>query len=217
MNALEKSPMMSYERIRDRADNFDFLMCVGNGTVSALIRRGQRSAFRDIDYRLMASHVGLILRFAGSKRLLVYEAIESRGVSLSPLSDYVHNYQKSGKPYNGRLFLLRVPDIRSAWIQHVSQVTQGIYQPSWQTWDSMFDLIGSRYDIAKLTQIFLRRVNGIRRLAGNEEYICSELCYEMLKKIGYTMPLRVHEIPMPADFQILPDARAYEINLDGRT
>lgn len=152
----------SYSTIRDRIKTGDILLCSGEYPLSRLIRKFSDSLF---------SHVGFV--FNWNKRILVFESVEDDGVRTVPLSRYVCDYENSGRPYHGRLFLAR----------HSQALDEGKIS---RMLGRAADLLNRRYDIDALGRIFLRVTTGIGKHKADDEYLCSEFVDECFREIGVT-------------------------------
>ena len=89
----------AYLQIRDSIQTGDIFFASGNYPISRIIEHFSDSMF---------SHVGFV--FTWNERVLLLESVEDDGVRMVPLSHYLSDYENSGEPYNGRLFLGRYND-----------------------------------------------------------------------------------------------------------
>jgi len=97
-NKFPAVPPTPYAELRPRLQSGDVLLCSGTGVFSNLIQRATRSVW---------SHVALVMRLEGIDRVMVLESVEPIGVRTVRLSKYLTNYANDGKPYPGRLAVIR--------------------------------------------------------------------------------------------------------------
>src|SRR5580698_7008054 len=88
----------NYEQIRDSIQSGDLLFGSGSSLMSSMIKGATNSVW---------SHVAFIIRLEVINRIMVMESVETIGVRTIPLSNYINNYNGSGKGYPGRLMLAR--------------------------------------------------------------------------------------------------------------
>lgn len=191
---MEAFPPLSskhYDELRHEIRSGDILLCSGNSTFSTLIQKATNSIW---------SHVGFILRVDAINRIMVLESVESIGVRAIPLSNYVYDYNASGKTYPGRLMLARHHDIREENIANLSR--------------KAVDLLGYPYRTEEIVHIATRlsmHSLGLANEAIDAEkqraFICSEYAHECFKSIGIHIDYNPLGYIAPADF-----ARSAKIN-----
>src|SRR5579862_2898879 len=113
MEAFPQLAIEPYKELRHHIRSGDILLCSGNSTFSNLIKKATGSVW---------SHVGFILRLDAIDRIMVLESVESIGVRAIPLSNYVHDYNATGKGYPGRLLLARHQDVKEESIAKLSRL-----------------------------------------------------------------------------------------------
>lgn len=188
---------LPYDAVRPHIRSGDLLLCQGTSIFARLIQHATGAAW---------SHVGCLLCVPLIERILVLESVESIGVRAVPFSQYVQNYNGSGRGYQGRLFLARhrgfSPDLTPAF--------NAFFQRA-------LDLLGSAYDTTSILRI-AARVLAVdvgyqpRPLGQNESYICSEYCWEIYKAFGITVPYGSGGYIAPRDWAEAPDVDLlYEI------
>ncbi|MCC5846411.1 MAG: hypothetical protein JJU05_19345 [Verrucomicrobia bacterium] len=101
-NKFPAVPPTPYAELRPQLRSGDVLLCSGTGIFSTLIQRATRSVW---------SHVGLIMRLDSIDRVMVLESLEPVGVRTVRLSKYLTNYNNDGRPYPGRLAVIRHQEI----------------------------------------------------------------------------------------------------------
>lgn len=176
-------PSKRYRELRHELRSGDLLLCSGNSVFSTLIKKATGSVW---------SHVGFILRIDAIDRMMVLESVESIGVRTIPLSNYVRDYNATGKGYEGRLMLARHQDVRQANITKLSR--------------SAVDLLGYPYGTEEIVKIASRI--GLHALgfaedekpAQRKEFICSEYAHDCFKSIGVDIPFNNMGFIAPADF-----------------
>lgn len=85
---------VSYNHVRKCIKDGDCLLCYGNSEMSKAIKF----------FTGECTHVGLLEVTRG--RVMVLEAVNE--FRHYPLSNYLNNYNNSGKPYNGAIFIGRI-------------------------------------------------------------------------------------------------------------
>ena len=185
---------MKYEDIRTSLISGDVILCSGNYTFSKLIQKATGSCW---------SHVAFILKLDVVDRVMVLESIEHHGVRTVPLSEYVTNFEGTGKGYGGRMAVLR----------H-SAVDSGIIPPEDFKVMAQFavDRFGYPYDEEEIARITTRIVGshlGMSKaeLVRNNEFICSEYVYECYKRLGLDIAYDKRGFVAPADFAKDPNMR----------
>lgn len=150
-------PRRKYEDFRGEIQAGDIVFTSGNYPVSRVIRHFSGSMF---------SHVGFL--FSWNKRILLLESVEDDGVRTVPLSQYVHDYECCGKPYDGRIFLGRHR-------RHFSETELE------HLLGTAADKLNRKYDKEEIGRILARVTIGIGEPGQNEAYICSEfvdVCFQ---------------------------------------
>ena len=151
-----------YNDIRQDICTGDIFLAAGNYAISRMIAHFSDSIF---------SHVGFV--FTWNSRVLVLESVEDDGVRAVPLSQYVFNYENSGEPYKGRLFLAR---------HNTPLDTEKV--------NSMLgkaaDTLNKKYDKDEIARILARVTIGLGKHSDNDAYICSEFVDVCFKEIGIT-------------------------------
>jgi hypothetical protein len=153
-----------YTDARQDIKTGDLFFASGNYPISRMIETFSDSIF---------SHVGFV--FTWNSRVLLLESVEDDGVHAVPLSQYINDYENSGTPYNGRLFLGRY--------------NAAIDQPkTTQMLGKAADLLNRKYDKEEIAQILARVTIGLGRHSDNNAYICSEYVDVCFQKIGINFP-----------------------------
>ena len=156
-----------YEKVRDRVQDGDLLLCSADDAFSKLIRWATRSPW---------SHVAVAFRFASIDRVLVLEAVEKIGVRAVPLSTFISRTSAGVTPYPGRILLARHDRFGSAGQGRMHRMS-----------DFAFGRLGDRFAAGEIYKILLRIILGrldVRlppSLGPDDEFICSEYvarCYE---------------------------------------
>jgi len=153
-----------YADARQDIKTGDLFFASGNYPVSRIIETFSDSIF---------SHVGFVLTW--NSRVLVLESVEDDGVRAAPLSHYINNYENSGSPYNGRLFLARY--------------NLALDQPGlMHMLGEAADLLNRKYDMEEIAQILARITIGLGKHSDNNTYICSEFVDVCFRDIGINFP-----------------------------
>ncbi len=162
----------NYEEIRNQIQSGDILLCSGDSTTERLIKRFTYSKW---------SHCGILFNIAIHNRnfipwwyeTMVLESVESVGVKMTPLEQYVKNYNCGGGGYPGTVSVARH--------NNLGELHKMFY------WAG--NHLGYNYDRAEIARIIAKimasktsaRYGKAKR---NEAYICSEFVYECFKQIG---------------------------------
>lgn len=172
-----------YNQARPDIRTGDILLAAGNYPISKMIAHFSDSMF---------SHVGFV--FTWNSRVLLLESVEDDGVRSVPLSQYVSDYENSGEPYNGRLFLAR-------------------YNTSLDTGKTNTMLgkaagnLNRKYDKDEIAKILARITIGYGKHSDNDAYICSEFVDVCFKEIGVIFP-------RSSEGFIFPEHIAADANVD---
>lgn len=157
-------PKQRYLDIRADIRTGDIFFAAGNYPISRMIEHFSDSMF---------SHVGFL--FTWNTRVLLLESVEDDGVRAIPVSQYVNDYECSGQPYNGRLFLGRY----NTAFDH-DRVMRMLGQAA--------DSLNRKYDKEELAKILARVTMGLGKHGDNDAYICSEFVDVCFQKIGIVFP-----------------------------
>ena len=184
MEAFPELPIKRYKQIRHHICSGDILLCSGNSPFSTLIQKATGSIW---------SHVGFVLRVDAIGRIMVLESVESIGVRAIPLSNYVRDYNATGKGYPGRLLIARHRDVKEENIANLSRAA--------------VDFLGYPYGKEEIIRIAARiglHSMGISptemNLAPQREFICSEYAHACFKSIGITIDYNPMGFIAPVDF-----------------
>lgn len=152
--------------------NGDLLFCSGTSGISKEIKRVTGSEF---------SHVGILFTYehAGQRLTYVIEAISPR-IAVIPLEQYFTNYQQTGKPYPGKLFLGRIHGGLSL------QQTRDIHSAAVKQ-------VGKEYDNASIIKQAFNHFFGTGLTdKDNHRLICSELAALCYKNAGIDLKIDKH-------------------------
>ncbi|MCC5844197.1 MAG: hypothetical protein JJU05_08105 [Verrucomicrobia bacterium] len=207
-NKFPAVPPTPYAELRPQLRSGDVLLCSGSGIFSTLIQRATRSVW---------SHVGLIMRLDSIDRVMVLESLEPAGVRTVRLSKYLTNYNNDGRPYPGKLAVIRHQEFPGSEGRGQRSEVRGQVGHSLDTRHSSFvtplarsavDRFGYPYDKEQIAIIAARIAAGRLRFSRKDReklvrpdaYICSEyvaLCFE---EIGIEIPWDKKGFISPADF-----------------
>lgn len=184
MDDLPNLPTKRYHELRQAIKSGDILLCSGNAAFSNMIKQATQSVW---------SHVAFILRLDAINRIMVLESVESIGVRVVPLSNYVFDYNGTGKGYDGKLMLARHTDLQSKNIVNLSKTA--------------IDLLGYPYNTEEIVRIATRigmNALGIKNTEPDapptREFICSEYAYICFQSIGIKINYNPLGFISPADF-----------------
>jgi len=161
-------PLQPYAAIREEIHSGDLLLCQGRSPMSRMIQAATHSPW---------SHVGVLWRLTGVDRILVLESVESIGVRAVPVSQYVTDYNHTGKAYPGVVCIGR----HSAFPSEV--LPQVLFA------QDVIDLLGTNYDRQEIVAIALRIVAhklGLppQPVRHNALLICSEFAQIPFARLG---------------------------------
>jgi len=160
-------------------NNGDILLCSGTSPISQEIKK-----FTDSIY----SHVGLIFNLFddnGKKIPCVIEAIQPR-IAIIPLQQYFDNYQQSGKPYPGKLYLGRYAG--GLLIEEAGKLR-----------DYAVNMVQKRYDYESIIKQAFNSIFGLS-LTDHDSHrlICSELVGKAYESAGIRLRKDKHDYYTPA-------------------
>ncbi len=153
-----------YPDVRNDMLTGDIFLASGNHAISKMIEHFSDSMF---------SHVGFVFKW--NARVLILESVEDDGVRAVPMSHYLGDFENSGKPYDGRLFLAR----------HRAELDADKLN---QMLGKAADSLNKRYDKDEIAQILARVTIGLGRHSDNDAYICSEFVDICFREIGIDFP-----------------------------
>ncbi len=184
MDDFPALPDLTYTQLRDEIRSGDLLLCSGNGPFSGLIRHATGSVW---------SHVAFVLRLDVIDRIMILESVENIGVRTIPLSNYVSDYNGSGKGYPGRMMIARHKDLREENIYRLSSFATS--------------LLGYPYNREEIIRIAMRIGLGTVGMQPQSpdpeprrEFICSEYVYLCLQSVGVHVEYDPLGFIAPADF-----------------
>lgn len=184
MEDLSTCSVYPYQTLRKNIRSGDILLCSGSSTFSTLIQQATNSIW---------SHVGFVLRVDAIGRIMVLESVESIGVRTIPLSNYVFDYNATGKGYPGKILIARHGDVRQENMVHLSKFATG--------------LLGCPYNSEEIIHIAMRI--GLSKFDLSEKtsdkinkhtFICSEYAHLCFESIGVQIPYDPLGFIAPADF-----------------
>lgn len=184
MDDFPDLPLKRYHQLRQEIKSGDILLCSGNAPFSNMIKSATHSIW---------SHVAFILRLDAIDRIMVLESVESIGVRVIPLSNYIWDYNGTRKGYPGRLMLARHRDVLPNNIVNLSKTAT--------------DLLGYPYHTEEIVRIAAKismNLVGINHLTPDapptREFICSEYAYICFQSIGAEIDYNALGFISPADF-----------------
>ena len=192
MDDFPKLPIKRYHELRHEIKSGDILLCSGNAAFSNMIKQATQSVW---------SHVAFILRLDAINRIMVLESVESIGVRVIPLSNYVFDYNGTERGYEGRLMLARHHDLQSKNIVNLSKTA--------------IDLLGYPYGTEEIVRIAARigmNTVGIKNpepdAPAAKEFICSEYAYICFQSVGIKINYNPLGFISPADFARCANVKA---------
>jgi hypothetical protein len=178
-------PLLPYAAVRPLIQSGDLLLCSGSSPMSKMIQYSTGSHY---------SHVAFLLRLDTLDRLVVLESVESIGIRACTLGSYVADYNGSGQPYPGSL-----------WIARHAQVNLQEARTFQVFSCTALDLLGYPYGTQDILDITARIVGAKlgmppRAVRTDKAYICSEFAYLVYQSIGVSVPYNHENFIAPADF-----------------
>lgn len=184
MDEFPKLAARQYADLRKEIRSGDILLCSGNAVFSSLIQKATGSIW---------SHVGFILRVDAIDRIMILESVESIGVRAIPLSNYIHDYNATGKAYPGTLMLARHHDVQAENIAKLSRTA--------------VDLLGYPYRTEEIAHIAARismQTLGLPAECPDTKkqraFICSEYAQVCFESIGVKIEYNSKGFIAPCDF-----------------
>ncbi len=181
---------VAYATIRPLIQDGDLLLASGTSPMSRMIQAATESIY---------SHVGFLLRLDALDRIAVLESVESVGIRACMLSAYVRDYNGSGQPYPGALYIARHRQIRCQDDGRLQQLSR-----------TALDLLGYPYgtrDIMDITARIVAAKLGMstRPIRRDRTFICSEFVALVYASIGVDVPYNPANFIAPADFARCPE------------
>ncbi len=171
-------PTVAYDALRGRIHNGDLLFCGGNFVFSKTIRYLSGCS--------KVSHVGMV--YWWNDRLMLLESVETDGVRIVPVSQYVRNYENSDKPYNGRMYLARDRRLYQA-PRDATEAASSIHNPKVeQLLATAASLLNKKFSFKDVLVFFLQGNTGRFQHEDNEEFLCSEFVARCFAGVGIDYP-----------------------------
>lgn len=179
-------PQKKYQNVRSEIRNGDIMLCSGGYMFSKLIQKATGSCW---------SHVAFVLRLDEIDRVMVLESIEGKGVRTVPLSEYVENFEGTGKGYGGRVAIARHEEFDA-------KATTGNLKVMSQFAVDRFAYPYDEEEIARITARIVGSFLGFDEgeIKRDQEYICSEYVYECYKRLDINVQYDGRGFVAPADF-----------------
>ena len=145
------------------------------------------------------SHVAFILRLDNIDRVAILESVESIGIRVCMLGSYVNDYNGSGAPYPGRLYIARHNQMNLQEDMNLLTFSR-----------TAVDLLGYPYgtrDILNITARIVAEKLGMatRPARIDRTFICSEFVMTVYQSIGIHVPYNTINFISPGDFAACPE------------
>ena len=171
---------VAYAELRGRICNGDLLFCGGNFAFS--------KAIRYLSGRSKVSHVGIV--YWWNDRLMVMESVETDGVRLVPVSQYISNYENTGKAYRGRLYLARdrrlIRPVEPG--QSVQDESGEPARPDNAQVDVLLGraatMLNKKFSFKDVLVFFMQGNTGRFHYEDNDEFLCSEFVAKCYAGVG---------------------------------
>lgn len=171
-------PTIAYQDLRDRIHNGDLLFCGGNFAFSKTIRYLSGCS--------KVSHVGIV--YWWNDRLMLLESVETDGVRIVPVSQYVNDYENSGKPYNGRLYLARDWRLYQQ-PRNDAEMARSMHNPKVEKLlGDAATMLNKKFSFKDVLVFFLQGNTGRFEYVENDEFLCSEFVAKCYAGVGIDYP-----------------------------
>ena len=168
LDTLAKEP---YSQLRRNIMNGDLLFCGGNYAFSKVIRYFSGGS--------RVSHIGIV--YWWNSRLMLLESVESDGVRIVPVSQYLENYENSNRPYDGRIYLAR--DTR------LYRTNQSVRNPQVDALlNQAASLLNKNFGFWDVVVFFWKGATGRGTYQVNDYFLCSEFVAKCFDLIGLQCP-----------------------------
>lgn len=161
---LANLPQIIYPNLKSEVKEGDIIFFTGNDDISKIIRSFTNSLW---------SHIAMVVRIENLDRTLILESVQTMGVRLLPLSNYV-NLMKNKEDFPKKIVIARYENLDADKVKMM--LNYGI------------NLITKPYDRDEITRIIARMTGHSTGERNRNEYICSELIYECFLKAGIDIP-----------------------------
>jgi hypothetical protein len=157
-----KLQTVPYQKIREHLKTGDIVFCSGSYAFSGVIQHLTKSVW---------SHVAIVYKDEDLGRVLMLEAEPQIGIRLIPLSNYLHDYKGTKRPYKGQIVIGRLKE------EPVKEdLNKGI--------SFGLDALTRPYDNYEIFRIMVRILFRISKRERNRSYICSELVRDVFARTG---------------------------------
>lgn len=179
-------PSKQYTEIRDEIQSGDILLCSRNYMFSEPARQASEPCW---------SHVAFVLRLDSIDWIMVLESIVDKGIRIIPLSEYVKNYEGTGRGYQGKLVLARHSELAyKVTPEALKRVFKFAVDTSFAPHDEQ--------EAARGTERIVGNIPGFEKeaTARKQEHSSSEYVYECFRVLGIDVCCNDRCIVAPADF-----------------
>ena len=119
---------------------------------------------------------------------MLLESVETDGVRIVPVSQYVGNYENTEKPYNGRLYLARDQRLFRPPENEV-ELARSIRNPKVeQVLGDAASLLNKKFSFKDVFIFFLQGNTGRFQHEENDQFLCSEFVARCYACLLYTSP-----------------------------
>jgi hypothetical protein len=185
------------EAVARRVRDGDLLLCAAHDPFSKLIGWATKSPW---------SHVAMAYRWPALGRIMVFEAVQTIGVRIVPISRFISQSSTGQKPYPGKIVLARHDDFSEKSAQHGAALGRMV--------DFAVEHLGDRFAPGEILRIGARICAGRlgmkmpKTLGPRDEFICSEYVAKCFEAIGVEVKWDGLGFIAPADFANDPKTRA---------
>jgi len=171
-------PSVSYDKLRHTIRNGDLLFCGGDYAFSKTIRY--------LSGQSKVSHVGIV--YWWNERLMLLESVETDGVRIVPVSQYVENYENRGAPYNGRIYLARDQRVTIAPTNRKGDAS-GDHNPMVEEiLHFAASLLNKKFSFKDVLTFLWQGNTGRELHVDDEEFLCSEFVAKCFRKVSIAYP-----------------------------
>ena len=174
--------VVTYAELRGRICDGDLLFCGGNFAFS--------KAIRYLSGCSLVSHVGIV--YWWNDRLMVLESVETDGVRMVPVSQYLTNYENTAKAYSGRLYLARDRRLVQPLQEGVQAIGKEALLQLPQSSNPKIDellgraatLLNKKFSFKDVLLFFWQGITGRLQYVDNDEFLCSEFVAKCFAGVG---------------------------------
>ncbi len=197
-DVLTTLPPLPLSEIEPMVRDGDVLLCSAHDGGSRLISWSTRSQW---------THIAMAYRWPSLRRIMAFESVHTIGVRAVPLAKFIERTSSGVTPYPGEIILARHEDFADAKGDEESPTMRKLG-------DFAVDRFGDPFASGEILKIAARimlgrtRTKTPKRLAPENEFICSEYVAKCFEVVGINIVWDGAGFVAPADFARDPKMRA---------